>query len=132
MPRRRTQAELLRGMRVRRNNTASGDQPAGVAGPGSAGMVAAGLGVVVPRSGRSSIAAMATKDNPRQMAAVANTQRNMAARSMPWAAAKALNEAAPRSGTAPSQARMMAPMIATTSALPSERKKFMAPMATPT
>src|SRR5262245_61961844 len=106
-------------------------QPAGVAGPGSAGMVVAGLEVVA-RNGRSSMAATAAKAKPRQTAAATNTQRNTSAKSIPRLAAKAPSEAAPRSGTAPSQARMIAPMTATTSALPSERKKFLAPMATPT
>src|SRR5262245_4534475 len=106
-------------------------QPAGVAGPGSAGMVVAG-GEVVARNGRSSMAAKGGRDKARTTAAATNTQRNTSAKSIPRLAAKAPSEAAPRSGTAPSQARMIAPMTATTSALPSERKKFMAPMATPT
>src|SRR5262249_10159073 len=108
------------------------DHPTGVAGPGAAEMGGAAVGGVGERNGRSSLTAIAPKDSPRQNAAATNTQRETSAESIPSAAAKEPSEAAPRSGTAPSQARMIAPITATTSALPSERKKFIAPMATPT
>src|SRR5262249_11571981 len=93
-------------LRVGGRHASERDHPTGVAGPGSAEMVVAAVGVVVERNGRSSMTAIATKDSTRQSAAATNTQRNTSAISMPSAPAKEPSEAAPRSGTAPSQARM--------------------------
>ena len=67
------EADMINLLRNEPTRERAGIYPAGVAGPGSAEIVVAGVGVTVARKGRSSMAAIDTRPSARQTAAHTNT-----------------------------------------------------------
>src|SRR5262245_45268856 len=86
-----------------------------------------------PASGRSSISTSAISVRTDAASAAAKTNRKTSATpAAPALTAATSRPTPPRSGVKPRPASRIAPMIATASALPSARKKFMVPVAAPT